>query len=226
MKVFFHLMVWNVIRCILVCWRYIPGCSGIHPKWWPWDHGCLESSLKWPCQRWSNPDLCPSSLVLLITPPDAKPSGGSLFRPHVGFFNDFFLCRPRDAERRVSFAPWAASKASTLHFDAFQPLPRHCSCGTGCLIMSTCLAETEESMTPGLIDVDVAWAGNSSRLSLLLAPSSTLRRVGWLRPRSSPDEAGGSFVVLVLVGFVVDTDVNHYLDGQIFSMQKADCWNY
>lgn len=88
--------------------------------------------------------------------------------------------------------------------------------------MSTCLAETKESMTPALKDVDVAWAGNSSRLSLLLAPSLKLRRVGWLRPRSSPDEAGGPLAVLVLVGFVVDADVNHYLDGQILSMQKAD----
>lgn len=103
--------------------------------------------------------------------------------PPCGFFlNDFFLCRPR----RVSFAPWAASKALIPHFDAFQPLARYCSCGTGCLIMSTCPCWDRGEHDASLEDVDVAWAGNSSRFSLLLAPSLTLRRVGWLEASFQP----------------------------------------
>lgn len=118
------------------------------------------------------------SLLLMQSHPVALSAA-----PMWVFFNDFFLCRPRDAERRVCFA---ASKASTPHFDAFQPLPRHCSCGTGCLIMSTCPCWDIGEHDASLKDVDVAWAGDSSRLSLLLAPSLTLRRVGWLEASLQP----------------------------------------
>lgn len=107
---------------MFVCSRYILGCSGTHPQSCDWDHWALRvfpqptPSLRWPSQSCSSPNLCPSSLVLLITPPDARPSGGSLCRLHGAFYG-FSFCRPRDAKHRVSFAQWAASKALTPRFD-------------------------------------------------------------------------------------------------------------
>lgn len=132
--------MWNVKRRILVCWRDIPGCSGTHPQWWAWDHGCFGSSLKWPRQRGSNPDLCPSSLVLLITPPDAKAIRWLSLPPPCGFFLMTFLFA----------APVMPNVVSALHREqpAKPQLPISmpssrfhgiCSGGTGCLITSTCL---------------------------------------------------------------------------------------